>query len=89
MLPSTNTGSWFSYLQPNFAKIVQMKLFLLNVDWEEESHLLENKLIYSTKIHICNFILYWKLLFLQGIIFYLTKYLANIPLLILNLCEVM
>lgn len=27
VLFSTNVGSWFSYLQPNFAKIVQMKLF--------------------------------------------------------------
>lgn len=42
MLLSTNVGFWFSYLQPDFAKIVQMKLFLLNVDWEEESHLQEN-----------------------------------------------
>lgn len=58
MLFSTNMGSWFSSLQSNFAKTVQLKLFLLNVDWEEESHLQENKLIYSTKIHICNFILY-------------------------------
>lgn len=43
MLFSTNTGSWFSYLQPNFAKTVQMKLFLFNVDWEEESHLQKNQ----------------------------------------------
>lgn len=57
MLFSTNTGSWFSYLQPNFAKTVQVNLFLFNVDWEEESHLQENKLIYSTKIRTCNFIL--------------------------------
>lgn len=42
MLLSTNVGFWFSYLQPDFAMIVQMKLFLLNVDWEEESYLQEN-----------------------------------------------
>lgn len=36
---------------------MQMK-FLLNTDWEEESHLQENKFIYSTKMHKCDFVLY-------------------------------
>lgn len=59
MLFSTNVGSWLSLSAIYFCKdSVQMKLFLLNVDLEEESHLQENKLIYSTKMHICDFILY-------------------------------
>lgn len=73
-----------------FFQRLQMKLFLLNVFWEEESHVQENVNFTVPKfVFVISFCIEKCCLFLKGIIFYLTKYHANIPLLVLNLCGVM